>query len=211
MRRLLGFVKRPLGIALLASAAAAAITVFTAFFVVPPSVQVFLAGMAGCDVPDDLVAVRGPEFRRFFLTIRPVAALYRLKEAHSDGPYILNDEFADDLSVYHALVTAAEATGGRCNAEVTQLAERYIELGAPMDHYNRRGLTALHEAVMFGQVDLVRVLVLNGADGQLRVRATDTPLYGMTSVEIAEYMTARTRNASRDAIVALLRASARRR
>ena len=65
------------------------------------------------------------------------------------------------------------------SAEVAQLV---VDNGAPLDHMNTRGRTALHDAANSNYIELLKILLLNGA--QMDLQDND----GMTPLDVANVM-----------------------
>lgn len=89
---------------------------------------------------------------------------------------------------------------------VLSMAQRAIDEGADIDHMSGYGLSALHEAVLFGSTNATRLLTGNGADCGAQVSRPGKPIDGMTALEMARYLSSRD-DRDRTAIVQLLRAN----
>jgi ankyrin repeat protein len=74
-----------------------------------------------------------------------------------------------------------------------QRASNAISAGARLDATNSHGLTALHQAVLTGQVDMVRLLLDRGANADIRGNHGWTPLHiaaDLDRIEIASLLLA---------------------
>ena len=62
-----------------------------------------------------------------------------------------------------------------------------MNAGAPKDQANALGWTALHEACFYSRVDIVKVLMLNGANASLRTKGGALP-YHLAGIEYLRTM-----------------------
>ena len=64
-----------------------------------------------------------------------------------------------------------------------------MNAGAPKDQANSLGWTALHEACFYSRVDVVKILMLNGANASLRTKGGALP-YHLAGLEYLRTMLA---------------------
>ena len=64
-----------------------------------------------------------------------------------------------------------------------------MNAGAPKDQVNSLGWTALHEACFYSRVDVVKILMLNGANASLRTKGGALP-YHLAGLEYLRTMLA---------------------
>jgi len=158
-----------------------------ATILVPPSVQVYIAGVAGCKNLNAALIENDARFKQVEYWERPLALVFRWKQMLFGGSFIVTDFLTNNESVFHILLTASDNTNRLCDGEILGLVAQYHKLGAPIDYYNERGYTPLQEAVITGNENFVRVLLSLGADKTLRTRGSHTSIYDMNAIEIAEF------------------------
>lgn len=69
--------------------------------------------------------------------------------------------------------------------------EEYLKNGGDVNAKNNNGDTKLHNAVFFGQLELVKLLLSNGADINIKCRRDFTPLhvaYSMGHMGIVKFL-----------------------
>jgi len=79
--------------------------------------------------------------------------------------------------LHMAAADGAENIGWEPEAEQGELAEKLIEAGVPLNAKDESGQTALHVAVLAGDVGTVRVLLKHGANIEARDSNGHTPLH----------------------------------
>jgi len=89
------------------------------------------------------------------------------------------------------LFLTSDNTASYCDSEIVSLITEYRKLGAPIDHLNADGLTALHEAVIMKNQPIIQVLVESGANIDFKNSKTESPISGMSAIEIANFFLAR--------------------
>ena len=98
------------------------------------------------------------------------------------------------------------------NAKVISLAKFFINLGCDVNWYDDIGFTPLHGAVLAREIEVIVLLIENGADPKLKVRGRNPDrngrvraLYGLDAFEIVDRMTERQlRDVTRNQILSAL-------
>ena len=175
-----------------------------AFNIVPVSLQVYLSGIATCDITDNELKAIDPLFEKTKFWEKPLAHFYRWKQINLGGPMTFSDSIAGDISAPHVLLTASGGTGGKCDKEILELLKHYIEHGAPLNYYDSLGYTALHLAVIFKKANFVRLLLENGANINLKVNNKKSKINGMSSIEIATLFSKKNNSKDLQTIIDLL-------
>ena len=164
------------------------------FWLIPNSVQVYMAGIATCNISDRDLGTDDPLFKKSRSWEWGFARLYRFKQWYFGGPSNLANLNGGSLSPLHALIDASSNTAGRCDAEIVSLFHRYIELGVPLDSYDSVGLTALQESVVMHKSAFIQLLIQSGANMNLPVKHPGSPIDGMTASGMAIFFNSRTKD-----------------
>ena len=154
---------------------------------VPPSIQVYLASVAGCDIDQQALAAEDPQFEQIKWWEYPLMHIYKFEKLYFASEFVITDFVTQNASVYHLLLVASDETKSTCNKEIFSLLNSYSKLGAPIDHYSDNGLTPLQEAVITKNVPFIKVLLMNGADLSLKTRISRPSIKGLDAIELAEY------------------------
>jgi len=157
------------------------------FKIIPASTQVYLAGIAGCEISNEELAEGDPEFEGIKWWEPYISHAYRIKQMNMGGSFVINDSFSENESVYHLLLTASDSTKEICDKEIISLVQNYGKLGANINHYNDRGFTPLHEAVIMKNIPLIATFLELGADRGLEVKNPSYKISGMNTNEMIEF------------------------
>ena len=158
-----------------------------AFKFMPTSIQVYFAGIAGCDLSDEVLGKDDPKFEGVKFWEPPLAQIYRWKQLVVSEDFVVNDSLSTNESVYHILLTASDNTKYTCDNEIITFVKHYFELGAPVDHMNDRGFTPIHEAIITGNVNFVSLLKDLDSNLNLKVIKAGSPVDDFNSRELAQY------------------------
>ena len=80
---------------------------------------------------------------------------------------------------------AALGESARCGYQ--GIVQTLLDAGAPKDLKNHIGWTALHEACFYNRIEVVKLLLLNGADATLRTKCGAMP-YHLCALNIIKTM-----------------------
>lgn len=192
-------------IGLLIVSAVSFITYKTAKLFIRPSIQVYFAGVAGCDF-DQQALVEDSQFEKVKWWEYPLMHIFKFEQMYFTNEFVITDVVTQNTSVYHILLIASDATKSSCDKEVFSLLNSYTKLGAPIDYYSENGLTALQEAVITTNVPFIKALLINGADPSLKTRISRPSINGLNAIELAEYIVSKSpNNAKRNAVLAVLK------
>jgi ankyrin repeat protein len=154
---------------------------------IPPSIQVFFAGVAGCNIDQQALSENDSQFEGTKWWEYPLMHIFNIDQRYFARQFVVSDSVIQNASVYHILLAASDETGAACDKEILSLLDRYSEIGAPIDHYGDNGLTALQEAIITQNISIVKALLENGADKTLRTRIDRPSINGLDAIELAEY------------------------
>lgn len=93
----------------------------------------------------------------------------------------------DTASVINFLV-AAYAGEEVSNSRVVAYITRFVKQGCSIDDYDQAGMTPLHAAVLFGQPDLLKILLKNNADTTKQIRRKGKRVDGMQALQFAKFL-----------------------
>lgn len=172
--------------------------------VIPDSVKIYMAAVAGCDIPEERIKQQDPNFEAVKWWETPLAHIYRVRYSYFSTEMILNDSLVEDISVLNALITTSQNNFGVCDAQILPMFKTFIQAGAPVNHYTDQGLTVLHEAILFEKVEFVEALTNGGADTSQTVKY-DGVISGKNAVELATFLAEKNRSAALTAITAILK------
>ncbi|MDH3646891.1 MAG: ankyrin repeat domain-containing protein [Gammaproteobacteria bacterium] len=109
------------------------------------------------------------------------------------------------------LTLRAYGLDGFDNDRVLSTASRLIELGCDIDQHSLIGHTAMHEAILYNEPDVVRFLLAHGADPAVTIETPESELSpsrryfsGMDSIGFATALQERSPVTNRDEILSLL-------
>ncbi len=171
---------------------------------VPDSVQIYMAGVAGCEFDEEKIASNDADFEELKFWEPSLSRYYRLREWVMGGDPVIVDDVAGTISPYHALLTAHGRYGALCDTNIRALFQRYIDQGVPVNQISSLGCTPLHEAVIVKSVELVKLLMQAQADVSLPVQSEDSQTKGMTALEIAQLFESKNDDANIQLILGLL-------
>jgi len=163
----------------------------TAKIFIPPSIEVYFAGISGCDINEESLSKNEPNFQRIKWWERLLTHIYRFEQKNLKNEFVITDSLTEDSSVYHIMLLASDNTASYCDSEITSLIREYRKLGVPIDLLNADGLTALHEAVIMKNQPIIQVLVESGANIDLKNSKIESPISGMSAIEIANFFLTR--------------------
>ena len=159
-----------------------------AFKIIPPSLQIYFAGVAGCNVSDEILGKDDPKFEGVKFWEPPLAHIYRWKQLVSEENFVVNDSLTKNDSVYHIFLTASDSTENVCDNEILEMVNYYHRLGAPIDHYNDRGFTPLHESILMQNISMARSFLKLNANRNMVVKKEGSPVDNMNVIELAVYV-----------------------
>ena len=159
-----------------------------AFKIMPTSVQVYFAGIAGCNLPNADLLEEGSQFKEVKFWEPPLAYIYRWKQLTSAEAFIIDDDLVSNESVFHLLLTASDGTNNKCDTQITDFVKYYYNEGAPIDHVSERGFTPIQEAIITKNINMIRLFKDLGANLDLKVNKNGSPLNGLNAKKIAEYL-----------------------
>lgn len=167
------------------------VTVFCAmltfFVIVPPSVQISLAGVAGCEASQEQWRAHSDErFKRVEFWEERLAYIYRIHERFWPRLEVSDSAFEQGTSL-HVLLTISDHSPKICDSVILPLFEHYIVSGVDINAYDHYGVTALHQAIIFRKVGFVEFLLENSADKSLPVKREEVSIHGMDALEIVEH------------------------
>ena len=178
--------KRKLGMAALLIALVSVGLVAASFVLVPHSIRLYMASIATChDLDDALITSADPQFEGTKFWEVPLAKLYRLKYWHHGGPTAVDDWAGGESNVFIVFLTAADGADGKCDLEILELQQRYLDGSRSLDDYDVTGYTALHQAIILHKTDFVRAYLKGGANRLLAVRSDNETTNNKNAVELA--------------------------
>ena len=155
---------------------------------VPPSIQIYFAGVAGCDINEAEISKKDPDFDGVNFWEPPLSQYYRLREWYLGGNKTISDEIAGTISPYHALLAAYDQHGHECGENIEALFKRYIDQGIPVNQISSIGYSPLHEAIIARDIPLIELLVNADADLNLKVTSDNQNIKGMNAIELTKHM-----------------------
>ena len=161
---------------------------------IPPSIEIYFASVAGCKFDEKALSENDSQFEKIKLWEYPLMHAYRFKHWYLSRNYIVSDWLVENQSVFHILVTSSDNTLGMCDENIIRMLKRYKEHGAPINHYNSQGFTALHEAVILQNISLSKALVESGSNVELRVNSSTSSINGLNVREIIELFASKNPN-----------------
>lgn len=173
-------------------------------FFVPPSIEVYFAALSGCDIDEEALAKEDPQFEKIKWWEHILMRVYRIEQMYFTNEFVVSDFVVQNSSVYHLLLVASDETQNSCDQEVFALLNRYNDQGAPINHFNEQGLTALQDAVISRNKPFVEILLASGANPNLKTQIKGSSISNMSSIEIAEFFISK--NAHKQEFGALLEA-----
>jgi len=161
--------------------------------IMPMSIQVYMAGIATCDITDEEIGKSDSNFKGKKIWEYPLAYFYRWNQWNFDKPMVFHDPLSnEEISSLQVLLTASDSTHGICDNEILSLFGQYIKRGVPIDYQGSNGFTALHEAIIFSKVEFVRLLIENGADINIKVNRKNKKSNGMGALEFTKLIRSQT-------------------
>ena len=156
------------------------------FVFVPPSLQISLAGVAGCSATQEQWRQNSDEhFEEVKFWELAMAQMYRFRE--QIWPRLeVSDWLLDSGTPLHLLLTMSDSSPDVCDSEILSLFEHYLISGVDVNAYDDYGITAIHQAVIFRKVKFVQLLVDYSADISLPVKIEGSPILGMDVSQIIE-------------------------
>lgn len=97
-----------------------------------------------------------------------------LTKAGSDVTYIPADEDSYQSPFVSAPAQSALGESARCG--FVRICQALLEAGAPKDQTNSLGWTPMHEACFYNRIEVVKLLLLSGANATSRTRGGGPPL-----------------------------------
>lgn len=153
--------------------------------VIPKSVEIYFAGIAGCTIDEEAWAASDPQFDSIKWWERVLTHVYRIEQNLFEPDFLISDWVNPNISALHILIVASDETAGQCDHEIIEMMKLYIEQGAPIDYLDTSGLTPLQTSVLFGNYQIAELLFFAGADADIPNQRTDSSLSGMSAREIA--------------------------
>jgi hypothetical protein len=170
---------------------------------VPKSIRVSLAGVAGCDFPEERLKRDDPNFKGVQLWEIPFSYVQRIRYLMFPPTEIINDQFSDNITPLNLLLTSSTGYYGKCDEQILALFKRVSANGVSIDHYTPQGLTAIHEAVIFKRVEFLSILLKSGANSTLKTKYEGS-INNMTALEIAMFFNSKKESEELTTIIKIL-------
>lgn len=108
-----------------------------------------------------------------------------LAEGGADLTYIPSDNDSNSSPFVNAPAQTALGESARCG--FTRIVQALLDAGASKDQGNTLGWTALHEACFYNRIEVVKILMLGGANASLRTKGGALP-YHLAGLQIVRTM-----------------------
>ena len=183
--------------------ATAAFLFFLSETLIPESLRITLASVAGCNITQEQLNKEEQFYDSELFWVIPYSYMQRGRYSVFPPKAVVNDGIVEEITSLHILLTTSSAFEGKCDEQILSMFHSFAKSNFNINHESLLGLTALHEAVILKKVEFAEVLVSSGASLEIK-NNFEGVINGMTAKEMAEFFYSKRKSDELSKIISIL-------